>query len=134
MTVRNYDQRPIPTIRPNLKPQFLATADEKINNSGPSPLQSNARNIQDFRSPVEDQEPASKPSRKKSLKEKVDKIKDSVKGEMDEIKQVISKQDRTVRAEVEKLIQMTKDSEQERKHAIDEIKSLRDAYRKQKEI
>jgi len=37
----------------------------------------------------------------------MNKIKGSVKGEMDELKEVIKVQDKTVRAEVEKLIKIT---------------------------
>ena len=44
----------------------------------------------------------------------MDTIKSSVKGEMDELKEVIKNQDKNVRAEVEKLIKITKDSEVER--------------------
>ena len=44
----------------------------------------------------------------------MDTIKSSVKGEMDELKEVIKNQDKNVRAEVEKLIKITKDSEAER--------------------
>lgn len=46
----------------------------------------------------------------------------------------MANQDRTVRAEVEKLIKLTKDSERERKSTIEEIRRLRDAYKKQKEM
>ena len=53
---------------------------------------------------------------------------------MEQIKDVVSKQDRTVRTEVEKLIQLTRESENERKMAINEIKYLRDQYKKQKEM
>ena len=44
----------------------------------------------------------------------MDTIKSSVKGEMYELKEVIKNQDKNVRAEVEKLIKITKDSEVER--------------------
>ena len=44
----------------------------------------------------------------------MDTIKSYVKGEMDELKEVIKNQDKNDRAEVEKLIKITKDSEVER--------------------
>jgi len=49
---------------------------------------------------------------------------------MDELKEVIISQDKNVRAEVEKLIKITQDSERERQKTLEEIRGLRDAYRK----
>ena len=39
-----------------------------------------------------------------------------------------------MRAEVQKLIQLTKESEKERQNTIDEIRKIKENYRKQKEM
>lgn len=46
----------------------------------------------------------------------------------------MDQQSRSVRSEVQKLIEMTKTSERERKATLDEIRRLRNDYRKQKEL
>jgi hypothetical protein len=62
----------------------------------------------------------------------VDKIKNSLGSEMNQIQTMLKKQEEDMKAEMQKLINITTESELERKKAVDEIKNLKENLERQK--
>ena len=60
-------------------------------------------------------------------------MQEEVKNQMNQIRDIVSEQESSMQNEIHKLIKLTEDSERDRKLAIQEIKSLRDEFQRQKE-
>jgi hypothetical protein len=64
--------------------------------------------------------------------QEVDKIKTSLGSEMNQIQQLLRKQEEDMKTEMQKLISITSESEAERKKAVDEIRTLKETLERQK--